>query len=61
MKSAIASGAGVTNEYVFGANTTGSGTNSYTFKLTSVPAINNTAVHINTTTGQITRAVSSLR
>ena len=56
-----------THEYVFGSGRgaavlTGNGTDSYTFDIGSVPVDTSTALmYINTTTGKITRAASSLR
>ena len=49
------------NEIVIGAATIGQGSNTFTVRLASIPVIVNTALHINTTTGQLTRAASSMR
>lgn len=56
-----ASGTAVSNEYVLGGGLTGSGSNTITFLIGSIPVSTQVALHINTTTGQLTRPSSSRR
>ena len=59
--SSIASAAGASREYVFGYATAGQGSNTFTIDINTIPVSTQVALHINTSTGQLTRPSSSMR